>query len=70
VPKEGTYAGAAGFATWLRTTWLPYVQRVPAAAREEFIGAVTKRYCASHPPDAEGKVHVRMVRLEIEAIKT
>jgi trans-aconitate 2-methyltransferase len=70
VPKDATYAGAAGFAAWLRTTWLPYVQLVPEDLREEFIAAVTERYVAKHPPDAENKVHVRMVRLEIEAVKT
>ncbi len=61
--------GADGFATWLRTTWIPYVQRVPENLREEFIAAVTQRYVAKHPPDADGKVHVRMVRLEIDAVK-
>ncbi len=68
-PKDATYDGAKGFATWLRTTWLPYVQRVPENVREEFIAAVTQRYVAKHPPDAEDKVHVRMVRLEIDAVK-
>jgi trans-aconitate methyltransferase len=68
-PKDATYAGADGFAAWLRTTWLPYVQRVPERLREEFITAVTERYVAKHLPDAEGNVHVRMVRLEIEAVK-
>jgi trans-aconitate methyltransferase len=68
-PKDATYAGPDGFATWLRTTWIPYVQRVPEAIREEFIAAVTRRYVAKHPPDAENRVHVRMVRLEIDAIK-
>ncbi len=68
-PKDATYAGAAGFATWLRTTWIPFVQRVPESLREEFIAAVTHRYVAKHPPDAQGKVHVRMVRLEIDAVK-
>jgi len=68
-PKDATYPGADGFAAWLRTTWIPYVQRVPEKAREEFITAVTKRYVAKHPPDAENKVHVRMVRLEIDAVK-
>jgi trans-aconitate methyltransferase len=57
-------------ATWLRTTWLPFVQRVPENVREEFIAAVTQRYVAKHPLDAGGKVHVRMVRLEIEAQKS
>jgi hypothetical protein len=82
--------------TWLRTTWLPYVQRVPEKVaqasclsvsspkqirtggtpvpltnlREEFIAAVAQRYLARHPPDTGGKVHVRMVRLEIDAVKT
>ena len=68
-PKDATYNGAEGFATWLRTTWIPYVQRVPENLREEFIVAVTQRYVAKHPPDADGKVHVKMVRLEIDAIK-
>lgn len=68
-PKDATYEGAAGFATWLRTTWIPYVQRVPENLREEFIAAVTQRYLAKHPPDISGQVHVRMVRLEIEAVK-
>lgn len=87
-PKDAAYNGAEGFATWLRTTWIPYVQRVPEKAgpasslspsgklpdppknlREEFIAAVTARYLAKHPPDKSGQVHVRMVRLEIEAVK-
>ena len=67
--KDATYTGAEGLATWLRTTWLPFVQRVPENLREEFIAAVTQRYLVKHPPDAEGNVHVRMVRLEIEATK-
>jgi trans-aconitate methyltransferase len=68
-PKDATYAGVEGFAAWLRTTWLPYVQRVPENLREQFIAAVTQRYVAKHPPDAENKIHVRMVRLEIDALK-
>ena len=68
-PKDATYEGANGFATWLRSTWIPYVQRVPKNLREEFITAVTERYVAKHPPDADGKVHVKMIRLEIDAIK-
>jgi trans-aconitate methyltransferase len=67
--KDATYNGADGFAAWLRTTWIPYVQRVPENLREEFIEAVKQRYIAKHPPDADGKVHVKMVRLEIDAIK-
>lgn len=69
-PKDAVYPGAEGFATWLRTTWIPYVQRVPEEQRDEFIKAVTERYVAKHPPDKSGQVHVRMVRLEIDAVKS
>ena len=68
-PKDALYDGADGLTTWLRTTWLPFVQRVPEDVREEFIAAVTQRYLAKHPVDQENKVHVRMVRLEIDAVK-
>jgi trans-aconitate methyltransferase len=68
-PKDATYDGREGFAAVLRTTWLPYTQRVPEELREEFIAAVVDRYVANHPPDEHGRIHVRMVRLEIEAEK-
>ncbi len=48
-PKDATYPGPDGFATWLRITWIPYVQRLPESMREEFIAAVTRRYLAKHP---------------------
>jgi trans-aconitate methyltransferase len=69
VPKDSVYTGVEGFVTWLRTTWIPYVQRLPENMREEFITAVARRYVAKHPPDAGDRVHVKMVRLEIDALK-
>ena len=69
-PKDATYKGRDGLAAWLRTTWLPYTQRVPDAVREEFVNAVVERYVAKHPVDAKGLVHVRMVRLEIDAFRS
>jgi trans-aconitate methyltransferase len=69
VPKEALYDGLAGLAAWLRTAWLPYTQRVPELERGEFITAVAERYGTGHPPDRQGRVQVRMVRLEIDAVK-
>ena len=69
-PKDAAYAGADGFAAWLRTTWIPYIQRVPENLRDVFISAVTQRYVAKHPPDVDGNVRVKMMRLEIDAVKT
>jgi trans-aconitate methyltransferase len=68
-PKDAVYEGRDRFAAWFRTTWLPYTQRVPEDLREEFISSVVERYIVKHPPDAEGRVHVRMVRLEIDAVR-
>lgn len=68
-PKDAVHQGREGFTGWLRTTWLPYTQRVPEEMREEFISAVVDRYIAKHRVDANGLVHVRMVRLEIDATK-
>lgn len=67
--KDMIWEGREGLAAWLRTTWLPYTQRVPKTDREEFIAGVVNRYLARHPLEACGRVHVRMVRLEIDAVK-
>ena len=67
--KISSLDGRTGLAAWFRTTWLPYTQRVPENLREEFIAAVVDRYVARHPPDESGKLHVRMVRLEVDAVK-
>jgi len=68
--KETIFPGRQGLAAWIRTTWLPYTQRVPAAQREAFIADVVERFVAKHPLNAAGKLTVRMVRLEIDSTKT
>jgi trans-aconitate methyltransferase len=67
VPKTMRQAGVEGLAAWIRTTWMPYTERVPAERREAFIAEAAARYAAAHPPDAEGMLSIAMVRLEIEA---
>jgi trans-aconitate 2-methyltransferase len=68
-PKDMVFESREKFAGWFRTTWLPYTQRVPEPLREQFIAAVVDRYFAKHSLDSSGKVHVGMVRLEIDAVK-
>lgn len=70
VNKETAFAGSEGLAAWLRTTWLPYTQRVPETQREEFITDVVERFIARHPLDSAGNLTVRMVRLEVDALKS
>ncbi|MHB1355107.1 MAG: class I SAM-dependent methyltransferase [Anaerolineae bacterium] len=65
--KDMTHHGRDGLAGWIRTTWMPYTQRLPQALREAFIGEIVTDYLVEHPLDADGCSHVRMVRLEVEA---
>jgi trans-aconitate 2-methyltransferase len=67
--KDMAHAGREGFAGWVRTTWIPYTQAVDEAHRAEFIEELVSRYVKSHPADAEGLVHVKMMRLEVEAVR-
>jgi len=67
VDKDMQHADAEAFRGWLRTTWFPYTDRLPVERRGDFLGDLTSAYLAACPPDAEGVIHVRMVRLEVEA---
>jgi trans-aconitate 2-methyltransferase len=69
IPKDMVHVNAEALAGWIRTTWLPYTERVPTDLRSAFIDEIVDRYVASHPPDASGRIHLRMVRLEVEALK-
>jgi trans-aconitate 2-methyltransferase len=69
VPKAMLQPGIDGLAAWIRTTWMPYTARLPEGHREEFIREAAERYAAGHPPDAQGRVEVGMVRLEVAAEK-
>jgi len=65
--KDMRHAGRGAFVGWLRTTWFPYTDRLLADHRDDFLDDVAATYAAEHPPDADGVIHVRMVRLEVEA---
>ena len=67
IPKVMRHADREAFLGWLRTTWFPYTDRLPEELREAFLDDVADAYIAAHPPDADGAIHLRMVRLEVEA---
>ncbi|MDM8523757.1 methyltransferase domain-containing protein [Desulfococcaceae bacterium HSG8] len=67
IPKDMKHKGKEGLAGWIRTTWLPYTERIPGNMRESFISDIIDNYLMSHPIDSQGFTHVRMVRLEVEA---
>lgn len=67
IAKDMSYPDRAGLEGWVRTTWLPYTERIPVEQRAAFITDLVDRYLAKHPLDSQGQVHVGMVRLEVEA---
>jgi len=69
VQKDMAQSGREGLASWFKTTWLPYIEKVPKDLRGDFIYEVVDRYVLVHPIDYDGIIHVGMVRLEVEAEK-
>jgi len=70
IEKDMLHKGEDGLSGWIRSTWMPYVERVPVNLRESFIENIVEDYLMAHPPDSEGVVHVLMKRLEVEAVKS
>jgi trans-aconitate 2-methyltransferase len=68
-PKDMTFPNAEGLTGWVRTTWLPYTQRIPEEMRDGFVKEIVTRFLAAHPADEAGTIHLAMMRLEVEAIK-
>lgn len=67
IPKTMSYDNKKGLAGWIRTTWLPYTDRIPKSMQNEFISQLVKTYIHNFPLDKNGKIHIDMVRLEVEA---
>jgi hypothetical protein len=68
-PKDMRYDSKDGMAGWLRTTWIPYTMLVPDDKKDAFIGEIIERYLLNNPADIDGTIHIKMVRLEVEATK-
>lgn len=68
-PKDMKHIGAEGLAGWIRTTWLPFTDRLPEDLKAKFVKEIVDRYVKGHPEDEAGVVHVCMIRIEVEAHK-
>ena len=67
VTKDMIHESSEKLAAWIRTTWLPYTQRVSESKREKFIHAIVTRYIKKYPADIEGRIHLQMKRIEVQA---
>ena len=68
IPKDMAH-DRSGLEGWVRTTWMPYTERVPESQRATFIEQVVDLYIQHHPIGDDGLTHLGMVRLEVEASK-
>jgi trans-aconitate methyltransferase len=69
VPKDMTHPGKEGLAAWIRTTWMPFTNRVPKSDRDSFIAHFVDSYLERFPLDLKELAHVHMVSLEVDAYK-
>lgn len=69
IPKDMTQKGREEYAGWIRTTWVWLTDRIPHHERDLFVSDLIDAYLKEFPADAEGLIHTRMVRLEVEAWK-
>ena len=70
IPKIALHKGYEGLFMWLKTTWLPYTQRVPAAKRNKFIRAAALGFMEETGQMNKTAVKMVMKRLQVEAVKT
>jgi trans-aconitate methyltransferase len=69
IPKDMQHQGKEGLKGWLRNTWFPYTNQLPEELKEIFLDTVIDTYLQQVPLDEQGRTHVEMVRLEVEAEK-
>lgn len=67
IPKDMKIRGKEGLSGFIRSTWLPYTQRIPEDLHTEFIDTIVNKYLEKYHMDEEGFVHIGMIRLEVEA---
>jgi len=67
IPKRMVHDGREGLAAWIRTTWLPYIRRVPENLKTDFIYEIVDTYLTLEGLNVNDIVPVEMVRLEFEA---
>jgi trans-aconitate methyltransferase len=69
IPRIMTHENANGLAGWIRTTWHPFLNRVPHNLRVDFINDIVYDFLKTYPLDLSGKSNIKMVRLQVQAHK-
>lgn len=65
--KDMVHSNPEAMLAWMRATWFSAVAPAPEDRREDLLVAIRDAYLEDCPPDAQGRTHVRMARLEVAA---
>ncbi|MEM2097637.1 MAG: methyltransferase domain-containing protein [Methanothrix sp.] len=68
IPKDMVHSGRDALEGFIRSTWHPYLQRLPAELRPPLVKEIADRYVDRYP-SPDGMTHVRMMRLQALAEK-
>jgi len=68
-PRVMRHAQMAALEGWLRTTWMPYLERVPPGARGDFISDLAEAVRQRCDTADDGAILLPMVNLEVQAEK-
>ncbi len=69
IKKDMIHDDILAFKGWLETTWFPYLNVLPKNLRENFLAELIENYIKLSPLDSQNRVHIDMVRLEVNALK-
>jgi trans-aconitate methyltransferase len=68
IPKDMVHSSREALEGFLRSTWHPYLQRLPVELRSPFVQEIARRYIDRYS-SPDGMIHVRMMRLQALAEK-
>jgi trans-aconitate methyltransferase len=69
IHKEMTHETIQDFQGWLRTTWFPYIHRIPHEKQDDFVNDITNRCIDAFGMGTQGSLRIKMVRIEVSAQK-
>jgi trans-aconitate 2-methyltransferase len=67
--KQMRHADTTALEGWLRTTWMPYLERIPDDARAAFVTELAEGVGRGCDTAEDGSIILPMVNLEVEAEK-
>lgn len=69
IPRIMIHDNVNSLAGWIRTTWHPFLSRVPHNLKMELINDIVNAFLMKYPLDCSGRTNIKMVRLQVQAHK-